>query len=401
MSGRARDRLWAWGGFVAVLAVALGLAIHNQSQLWGAGYFDSYTLQALAWRAGRMDLPVDVAHLELALYNGQVFVSFPPLPTVPLWLLTFFFGEQPPSGLVALVYFLLCYPAAYVLMRRFLSAPASAAFSVFMLLAGSVLDLGVSSEYFAGGVWYQAQLLSLLLTLVAFWGILGEKPRQQGLGFIALALAVGCRPFQAIYLPFFIWRLYQRQKGSIGARIWAMVPYGIAPACIALAYMVYNVARFGNPFEFGHNYLPEFSTEGGVQFALAHIPGNFLNLLRPPLIDELGELVFPITLGFAVYWTNPMLTTALASLHRRMPEREDWVLLGLTGLHFLILLSHQTLGGWQYGSRYICDLIPALMLLRGRSRRSPGIAEGGWMGAMLAFNLWGTLFFHVLSKLAV
>ena len=382
-----------------VLAIALILAGLNQSRFFGRGTFDSYTLQALAWREGRVDLAENWLNLELAVYNDRVYVSFPPVPTVPVWILTFFFADQVPSGLVAFAYFLLCYPAAYALARRWFAAPHAAAFSVFLLVGGSVLDLGVSSTYYTGGVWYQAQLLGLLLTLLAFLGATDARRLRQGLGFAALALAVGCRPFQAVYFPYLLWLLYRRQGGSPWARVRAIVPYGIAPLCIACAYMAYNLARFGNPLEFGHSHLPEFSTEGGVQFSLLHIPGNLLNLLRPPLLDDLGQVVFPITLGFAVYWTNPLLTTAAASLHRRNPDGEEWCLAGLAALHLLILLTHRTFGGWQYGSRYVCDLIPVLLALRGRSGRAPGAPEYAWMGLVTAFNLWGTHAFHVFTRL--
>lgn len=394
-----RACLWAWGGFLIVLAVALIVAGLNQSRFFGRGMFDSYTLQALSWREGRVDLAERYDNLELAEYDDHVFVSFPPVPTVPVWILTFFFNGQVPSGLVAFAYFLLCYPVAYALGRRWFAAPHAAAFAVSILLGGSVLDLGVSANYFAGGVWYQAQLLSLLLTLLAFLGATDARRFRQGLGFAALALAVGCRPFQAVYFPYFLWLLYRRQSGKPWARIRAMIPYGIAPLCIALAYMAYNMVRFDNPLEFGHSYLPEFSTEGGVQFSLLHIPGNLLNLLRPPYFTDLGTFVFPITLGFAVYWTNPLLTTAAASLHRREPDGEDWFLIGLATLHLLALLSHRTFGGWQYGSRYVCDLIPVLLALRGRSGRAPGVPEYTWMGLVTAFNLWGTYAFHVISEL--
>lgn len=399
MRQEGRARLWAWGGFGVVVAGSLILAWLNQSSFFENGVFDSYTLQALAWREGRIDLAQDYPNLELALYEGKIFVSFPPVPTVPIWLLTFLFDSQVPSGLVAYAYFLLCYPAAYCLLRRWFSARHAAVYAAFALLGGSLLDLGVSGTFYAGGVWYQAQLLSLLLTLVAFWAASDDRPSRQAMSFALLALAVGCRPFQAAYFPYLLLLLYRKQRGEPKERLKAMLPYGIAPLCIACVYMAYNLARFGNPLEFGHSYLPEFSTEGGVMFSLQRIPANLLNVLRPPYFIDSGELVFPITFGFAVYWTNPLLSTALASLNRRQLGGEDWLLCGLAGLHLLSLLCHRTFGGWQYGTRYVCDLIPALLVLRGRSQCAPGLAEYGWMGLTTAFNLWGTYAFHIISEL--
>ena len=56
--------------------------------------YNTYTLQAMQWRQGKAVLEEDVPHLELAIYNGQYYVSFPPVPTVPVFLLTFLFGKN-------------------------------------------------------------------------------------------------------------------------------------------------------------------------------------------------------------------------------------------------------------------------------------------------------------------
>ena len=39
--------------------------------------YNTYTLQALAWRKGQAFLDGDVPYLELAIYQGRYFVSFP------------------------------------------------------------------------------------------------------------------------------------------------------------------------------------------------------------------------------------------------------------------------------------------------------------------------------------
>ena len=59
----------------------------------GPSGYCTYTLQALAWRDGQICLSQDYPWLELAIYQGKYFVSFPPVPSVPLYFLTFLFGE--------------------------------------------------------------------------------------------------------------------------------------------------------------------------------------------------------------------------------------------------------------------------------------------------------------------
>ena len=60
--------------------------------------YNSYTRQALAWREGRTYLEEDVPHLELAIRSGRYYVSFPPVPSVPLYFLSFLFGAASPTG---------------------------------------------------------------------------------------------------------------------------------------------------------------------------------------------------------------------------------------------------------------------------------------------------------------
>ena len=46
--------------------------------------------------------------------------------------------------------------------------------------------------------------------------------------------------------------------------------------------MALNAARFGNPMEFGHNYLPEFVRAEKGQFSLSYAMGHLKQLLRLP-----------------------------------------------------------------------------------------------------------------------
>ena len=66
--------------------------------------YNTYTRQALAWRQGLLHLPEDVPHLELAIYEGEYYVSFPPLPSVVLLPLTYLFGINTPDALLVKLY---------------------------------------------------------------------------------------------------------------------------------------------------------------------------------------------------------------------------------------------------------------------------------------------------------
>ena len=62
--------------------------------------WDSYTLQAMAWRRGSLSLGRNYPWLELAVYQGEYYVSFPPFPSVVLLPFTFLFGENTPNNLI-------------------------------------------------------------------------------------------------------------------------------------------------------------------------------------------------------------------------------------------------------------------------------------------------------------
>jgi len=218
---------------------------------FGASGYNTYTLQALAWREGRMSLGCDYPHLELAIFNNDWWVSFPPVPSIPLYALTFLFGINTPDHLLVKLYVMGGCLFAYALMRRARYGKASAAaFALFVSYATSLLSLTTN-----GAVWYQAQTLAFLLTMSSmyfmFCGVYTPS-------LFLYALAVGCRPFNAIYgLVLFVMWLERavREKRRMKREIICLIPGVSLGLCVAFAYGLYSYVRFGNPFEFGHNYL--------------------------------------------------------------------------------------------------------------------------------------------------
>ncbi len=385
------------GALMIYLLLASGLNL----DLWAHSSYDSYTLQALAWRQGKLALDEDYPWLELALYEDQVFVSFPPFPTVIMYVLTFFFGGNTPSMAVNLCLLLGSCAMAYCTARRFRTPPEPSAFVALFCVCGN--NLLETSLY--GGVWNVAQGCAFFLTSASLYAMLSPRAAHRRsamvLGPLCIALAVGCRPFQAIYVPFVLYRLYLwcRRDGQKPIRALAsMIPYVILPALVAVAYGVYNYVRFDNIFEFGHNYLPEFSTQGGVQFSLAHWPGNLQNILRLPYFEE-NRLVFPNFFGFAFYLCNPLFAMALLELARRVRRHRvdagDVILLVSALIHFNLLLLHRTFGGWQFGTRYLIDLLPALALFTFRDGRRLTLPNALMMMWGICFNVYGAAVFHL------
>lgn len=194
----------------AALLIYLFLAFLYGYNLFEHSPYDSYTLQALAWRSGRLSLDRNYDWLELAVYNGQYYVSFPPFPTVIMLFLSLFFGGDTPSMAVNLCFFLGSTAFAYLTVKRFGRKPFETAFIALFLTTGcNLLELSMT-----GGVWNIAQGASFFFTMASIYAM--ETPYEKGrtlpliLGPFCIAAAVGCRPFQAVYVPYVLFRLYQQ-----------------------------------------------------------------------------------------------------------------------------------------------------------------------------------------------
>ena len=69
---------------LSVLAVLCAAAMFTGSWFTNKNGYPSFALQANAWLQGRLDLGQDYPWLELAIYEGKYFVSFPPFPSYVL-----------------------------------------------------------------------------------------------------------------------------------------------------------------------------------------------------------------------------------------------------------------------------------------------------------------------------
>lgn len=385
------------------MASGLGLNLFEHSA------HDSYTLQAMRWRQGSIALDQNYEHLELAIYKGEYYVSFPPFPTVPMLLLTFLFGENTPSMLVNFLLFLgSTYFAFRIAHALGLRDEEAGFYSLFWTAGGNLLEISLY-----GGVWNLAQGMSFFLTMVCVYGLvqMDRDEKWRYIAPIALACAVGCRPFQAVYVPLVLHALFRTQedKAGMGKRIRRCVSYIIVPGLIACAYGAYNLVRFGNVFEFGHNYLPEFMQARYGQFSLHHVAKNWSNINRLPAFEENFRLVFPGGYGFAFYIANPLFLLAGMRLveaiyqtirgRKRALDATDGLLLAGVAIHFFLLLLHRTFGGWQFGTRYLVDLLPMLGLFTLRRNKALRLHEGIVMLFAIGFNVYGTMTFHLLYLL--
>lgn len=352
--------------------------------------WDSYSLQAMSWLSGRLDMGKNYEWLELAVYNGKYYLSFPPLPSVVMLPFVLLFGEKTPSNLVSALYGIFTAMIAYKILKKAGMKRGGAVFFAIAYVWGSNM-LWLSTS---GGVWFLAQGLNmLLLTACVYFA----QQKMQMAAYAMAALAVGCRPFSVcMFLPLMAYFYMADKDRPMADRIGGQIRPLIIPAFIALCYMLYNYVRFGNVLEFGHNYLPEFTESEKGQFSLSYILPNLYNLLlRPVTLRADLTLEYPLFDGFMFYIANPMFLIWFAAvvkdvLQKKLDAVRLCIVIAILA-ELLLLCAHKTLGGWQFGARYTVDMLPMALMYLLLKKDEPGGISVFIMAAGMMFNLYGAL----------
>lgn len=332
---------------------------------WKSQPYNSYILQAQSWLEGRLDLGRNYTYLELAIFNNKYYVSFPPFPSyvmLPFVLL----GWNSCDGMIAFAVSLLGATYAFKILRHFdIDSKASLFFALFLTVGSNWLMTAQNAW-----VWFIAQNMAFTLSLMAIYYALKNKI---GLSLAFWACAVGCRPFQILYLLILLYLIYNANKASnpedkiidiIKKRFTALIPMVV----IALSYMILNFARFGNVTEFGHNYLPEFTNSELGQFNLSYITENISSIFRLPSVNNSGIWEYPQFNGMCIFLISPIVISYIVYtvkefvLKKNSDKKMIFIIIAVIILETLCIISHKTMGGSHFGNRYMNDILPAIML---------------------------------------
>lgn len=321
--------------------------------LWSDNPYCSYMLQAKAWLEGRLDLGQNYEYLELAVFGGKYYVSFPPFPSVVM-LPFAFFGFDKADGSIAFVSSMLGVFYSVRLAQRYIkNRPIALMMALFATVGSNWLFCATNSW-----VWFIAQNMAFTLTVMSVYYAVEKKP---GVSLFLWACAVGCRPFQIIYILPVAYILYNAlpQKGVKNKLIanWKSL---IAPFVVAVFYMWLNYARFGNITEFGHNYLPEFTRTATGQFNISYLAENFPKLWRLPFSD--GHINFYTFDGFCIFIASPIFIAyvvyTIIGIKSNVNRHMLIMILVLVCVHLVSISMHKTMGGAHIGNRYTNDIIP-------------------------------------------
>ena len=375
--------------FLIVLWVAASFTGHWATE---ENPYRSYALQACAWLDGRLDLGKDYPWLELAIYEGKYYVSFPPFPSLVLLPFAAVWGANTPDHWISLGFSIIGIIYAIRLYRAITGTYEMAEqYVLFLFLGNGYLFIALQG----GWVWYMAQTMCFTFSLMSLFY---AANKHIGRAFAFLACAFGCRPMVVAYIPLIL--MLGTEKASV--KTWMRKGYRLIPACMIIGfYLMLNAARFDNPFEFGHTHLPEFvrSTEG--QFSLNYATKNFNQLFRLPQTGgEHGMLIYDTYDCMAFWLIDPIIVSFMvmwlyALTRKRKACGLNLIIVPATiCVHLMIVCCHKTMGGYQFGNRYIVDMLPYVFY--GLITYKQGVGKAEWLNNPLfalgfSINLIGTV----------
>jgi len=372
-------------------------------------WHNPHALQAQMWLQGQLNLDRFYAHLEIALFNDMYWISFPPFPSVVMLPIVAIFGRYNAyEHFIALVVTLFVVAYAYkIASTQLKSRKLSVFFALFLCLGTNYLHVALW-----GAVWHLAQNMAFLFTLMAIYYAITPNKKHAGLSLFFLCCAMGCRPFQVIYVPLIVYLLYKREGVKLSTFALRLPLYGLPALVLGSGFLWHNYARFGNIFEFGHNYLPLSMATPGGQFSTLHMREHLRIMFfgLPTQLPLLSPLV-PRGQAFAFWLASPLVISYVFYLVYciRNRARFDGELVHmylvylpiLLGLHLLLLSAHKCTGGRQFGYRYTIDVLPVMFLgLMAMLKRLEGEMGDGSVFRNLApflfglgLNLMGTIDF--------
>lgn len=325
--------------------------------------YNSYELQTDAWFRGHTYLSHDYPYLELAIYNGHFYVSFPPFPSLFLVPFYLFFSNNIPTNLIS--FFLFAFE--FIIIYKILIEHKTRELNAILLASSFTIGSNLLSLSIDSGVWFFAQLLNNFFCILSVDAFLKKK---KALTYLFLGLAVGCRPFSIIYiLMFFIYFIktdVNYENNSLFKKVVKNIVPLIPTIIIGIIYMIYNYVRFDSIFEFGHNYLPEFVNAEYGQFSIHYLLNNLKSLFFNGISFN-NKLNMSFGMPFSFFIANPIFIIYFYRSIQNIIKKKDKSFLRImififTFFNIIFICLHRTLGAWQFGARYTCDILPFIFL---------------------------------------
>lgn len=335
----------------------------------------------------------------------KYYVSFPPFPAVLALPAVAIFGTELPDRLFFGLFTGLAPALLYVLLRRLREAGTSRRTEGDDLWLVAFFAFGTVYFFSAvqGTVWFAAHVVaSALIVLYLLFAWDGSRPVLAG---TMLGLLLATRPSTLFLGLFFVLEVARTERTAEGARALAaalftrralgrLALFALPVACVGLALALHNVARFGDPGEYGHRFLqiawiPRIEKWG--LFGYHYLGRNLAVVLASlPWFEDEFPYVKISRHGLALWVVSPPLLCLL------WPKRWDLRMTALAaslGLVFGLDLLYQNSGWVQFGPRFVLDWLPLGVVLLALGGRRFGPAFKLLVVLSIAINAFGAVTF--------
>ena len=360
-------------GFLALIAIAL--VAHGRSSP-----YNNYVLLAQALLHGHTWITWPGNYIDALPFNGQYYIIEGPMPAILLLPFVAIFGTFNQTAL-AIVLGAVAIGAAFELGERFGVPIRTNVWVCAFFLAGT--DLLWCAML--GDVWFIAHVCSVCFTMLALVELAGAKR-----GWL-VALWAGCAIFSrfdlVLALPVYAYLLGDRER----LRSFASV---LAP--IAVAWIGYNLARWGTWYDIGYTawyHQDQAGMPTGSPFRLQYFPYQLWSFFvqGPQRIANYPYLA-PSISGVALTWTSPALVLAFLARKPVAWVAALWIATALCAAPNFVYYVN---GFAQFGMRHALDFEPFLIALifLAVKERLPR-----WGMALMAYSigvgLWGCWYWN-------
>jgi len=303
---------------------------------------------------------------DSSVVNGQYYWAPGPLPAVLLMPGVAIFGLVPLQVYLNMLLLLAALVLTYLLAKQ---DKFSTQDSLWLALAFTFASIYLGEAYRAHAwqVSSAAAAVAVLLMLVEYRG--RQRPWLVGLA-AAAALATRLSAGLALLVPVLA-MLFASGKSWQQRIDW--LKRALAPIAVALLLLAsLNYARTGNWWDTGYGsaqvsgLLAEVREREGL-VSLKNIPTNvyfyFLATPRPVFVPGTYQLRLPyltanIAMGF--FWLSPIF---LYLWRLQLKERFKKIVALVAAVMTVLLLSYYAFNAWEFGPRYLTDVLPLYYLL--------------------------------------
>jgi len=311
-----------------------------------------------AFNHGQLHLrEIPLSTLDLAFYNNRYYLYWPPFPAILLMPFIKIFSAGFSDIFFSLVIAAINVSLTATILRnqKFRRIVSLSDFKIALITLFFAFGTVNFFIVFRGEAWYTSQLVAYMCVAFAYLGALAGKGR---LGFLLAGGGIACAMMTRLPLIVLgLWPgyyLYEKYKDRGWRWLLSSGLLFLFPILLSLGlFLLYNYARFGNPFEIGYSYhlMNEFFVEDYRKygaFSLHYVPINFYYqyIYYPFPLSEESPLFFGVFFAYHKDTWKHALALTITILLTSVPI-------------FLIMGT-----GWpQFGPRYTLDFTLPLLLM--------------------------------------